>query len=196
MSVLHDVHCGLVPPVQHHHCQDVPHLVARAEVVQLACGGEQGHSGIQLLNSTLYSAISNQSFAELCHTLPLRGDRESSLTNLMEVVCLFPLFYSVWEHGTGNVVSLFSARKFRTRSMDCDTVGSLTEEKKTARREFPTWEVSFWNFGNIEEKSDSSDEVHDKYPRSKLLQKKSKLSYSVRRQKQKKMYLKIKKEKA
>lgn len=28
VSVLHDVHCGLMPPVQHHHCKDVPDLVA------------------------------------------------------------------------------------------------------------------------------------------------------------------------
>lgn len=85
-----------------------------------------------------------------------------------------------------------------TQSKDYDTVGSLTAEKnsKKTRRKFPTWEVSFWNFGNIEEKSYSSDEVHDKYSRSKLLQKKRKLSYSVRKQKQKKMSLKIKKEKA
>lgn len=114
----------------------------------------------------------------------------------MEVVSLDPLFYSVWEHCMGNMVSLFSHRKFRTHNKDCDTVGSLTAGKKTARREFPTWEVSFWNFGNIEEKSYSSDEVHDKYPRSKLLQKKRKLSYSVRRQKQEKKSPKIKKDKA
>lgn len=36
VSVLHDVHHGLVPPVQHHHRQDVPDLVTRAEVVQLS----------------------------------------------------------------------------------------------------------------------------------------------------------------
>lgn len=42
VSVLHDVHCGLMPPVQHHHCKDMPHLVTRAEVVQLACGQEKG----------------------------------------------------------------------------------------------------------------------------------------------------------
>lgn len=78
------------------------------------------------------------------------------------------------------MVNLFSHRKFRTHSKDCDTAGSLTAEK-TPGREFPTWEVSFWNFGNIEEKSYSSDEVHDNYTWSKLLQKKRKLSYSVRR---------------
>lgn len=50
--------------------------------------------------------------------------------NLMEVVCLFPLFYSVWEYCIGNMVSLFFPRKFRTQSKDCDTVGSLTAEKK------------------------------------------------------------------
>lgn len=138
----------------------------------------------------------NQPPAELHDTLPLRGDRESSLTNSMEVVCLFPLFYSAWEHRMGTMVSLFSPRKFRTYSKNCDTAGSLTAEKKSARREFPTWEVSFWNFGNIEEKSYSSDEVHDNYPWSKLLQKKRKLSYSVRRQNQKEMSLTIKKEKA
>lgn len=157
MSVLHDVHCGLVPPIQHHHCQDVPHLVARAEVVELACGGEQGH-GVQCVQCY-------QSPAELCHILPLRGDRESSLMNGGS--CLPPPTLLLC---MGSMVSLLSPRKFRTHSKDCDTVGSLTaEKKKTARREFPTWEVSFWNFGNIEEKSYSSDEVHDKYPWSKLL---------------------------
>lgn len=80
----------------------------------------------------------------------------------------------------GNMVNLFSHSKFTIQSKDCDAAGSLTAEK-TPGREFPTWEVSFWNFGNIEEKSYSSDEVHDNYTRSKLLQKKRKLSYSVRR---------------
>lgn len=32
---VHDVHGGLVPPVEHQHHQDVPHLVAGAQVVQL-----------------------------------------------------------------------------------------------------------------------------------------------------------------
>lgn len=36
VSVPHDVHRGLVPPVQHHHCEDMPDLVAGSEVVQLS----------------------------------------------------------------------------------------------------------------------------------------------------------------
>lgn len=36
VSVLHDVHCRLVPPVQHHYSKDVPYLVTRAEVVELS----------------------------------------------------------------------------------------------------------------------------------------------------------------
>lgn len=76
----------------------------------------------------------NQPPAELHDTLPLRGDRESSLTNSMEVVCLFPLFYSVWEHRMGNMVSLCSPRKFRTYSKNCDTAGSLTAEKKISQK--------------------------------------------------------------
>lgn len=36
VSEVHDVHSGLMPPVEHHHHQDVPHLVAGAQIVQLA----------------------------------------------------------------------------------------------------------------------------------------------------------------
>lgn len=39
VSEAHDVHGGLMPPVEHQHHQDVPHLVAGAQVVQLACRG-------------------------------------------------------------------------------------------------------------------------------------------------------------
>lgn len=35
MSEVHDVYCGLVPPIKHDHHQYVPHLVAGAQVVQL-----------------------------------------------------------------------------------------------------------------------------------------------------------------
>lgn len=114
VSVLHDVHCGLVPPVQHHHCQDVPHLVARAEVVQLACGGEQGH-GVQLLNLATAHAV--QSVCRRAPPHPALEGRQGKFFNV-------PLFYSVWEQRIGNTVSLFSPRKFRTHSKDCDTVGS------------------------------------------------------------------------
>lgn len=56
MPVLHDVHCGLMPPIQHHNCKDVPYLVTRAEVVQLPCGEENGlreEKVVKLLNSTI-----------------------------------------------------------------------------------------------------------------------------------------------
>lgn len=32
---VHDMNGGLMPPVKHHHHQNVPHLVAGAQVVQL-----------------------------------------------------------------------------------------------------------------------------------------------------------------
>lgn len=111
----------------------------------------------------------------------------------MEVVCLFPLLLCMrrlhGEHGQpvlSQEVQDPQQGLSHCRKLDC-------RKKKPARREFPTWEVSFWNFGNIEEKSYSSDEVHDNYPWSKFLQKKRKLSYSVRRQKQKKNVPKDKK---
>lgn len=46
VSVLHDVHCRLVPPVQHHYCKDVPYLVTRAEVVELSCGEQKREAAV------------------------------------------------------------------------------------------------------------------------------------------------------
>lgn len=35
MSEVHYIHCSLVPPVEHKHYQDMPHLVAGTQIVQL-----------------------------------------------------------------------------------------------------------------------------------------------------------------
>lgn len=42
MPEAHDVHGGLVPPVKHRHHQNVPQLVAGAQVVELTWGGRRG----------------------------------------------------------------------------------------------------------------------------------------------------------
>lgn len=47
VSVLHDVHCRLVPPVQHHYSKDVPYLVTRAEVVELSCEEQKGEAVVK-----------------------------------------------------------------------------------------------------------------------------------------------------
>lgn len=46
----HDVHGGLVPPVEHQHHQHVPQLVTGAQVVELACRGRQ-RKGLRMLNT-------------------------------------------------------------------------------------------------------------------------------------------------
>jgi len=45
-----------MPPVQHHHGKDMPHLVTGAEVVQLSCAEEKGRV-VRVLNSATTPAM-------------------------------------------------------------------------------------------------------------------------------------------
>lgn len=61
-----------MPPVQHHHRQDVPDLVARAKVVQLSWGQERGRVG-QLLDWALTGTVQHSCSSKAKPPPPVAG---------------------------------------------------------------------------------------------------------------------------
>ena len=53
VSEVHYIHSSLVPPVEHKHYQDMPHLVAGTQIVQLTCGGQNASHGHQKVTSNI-----------------------------------------------------------------------------------------------------------------------------------------------
>lgn len=43
---VHDVHGGLMPPIEHEHDQDVPQLMTGSKIVHLTCTGRKGSWGL------------------------------------------------------------------------------------------------------------------------------------------------------
>lgn len=122
VSVLHDVHYRLMPPVQHDHCQDMPHLVTGAEVVQLSCREQKGQA-VKLVSLALtHSMQAVSSEARYTSTLSWLGGSVNSLTNLIRR-CLISFDAnthkaSLCVRTQGRKSSTCSLNKFGTHSQD------------------------------------------------------------------------------
>lgn len=129
---VHDVHGGLMPPVEHEHHQDVPQLMAGSKVVHLTCSGGKGPcvfwKQLKKKKGTAtkqnWFLLINELVTSELNSMHMLGDIERSETNIFIIKISIRIFSEI------------TRRKYEKRS-HCFGTETKTELKNLHETECP-----------------------------------------------------------